>query len=89
MPQARYYVVPHGDVWLIKFDDEEYGPFRSRAEAMRFAIDAAQKLGECGENAQVCLRGDDRIRAEWDFSPGSFAARKIHAALDPIGYGKH
>jgi hypothetical protein len=44
MPHTRYIVVQHKDEWLIKFGDEEYGPYHSRAEAMLFAIDAAQKL---------------------------------------------
>ena len=41
MTQARYFVVQHDDVWMIKFDDEEYGPYKSKNEAMIFAIDAA------------------------------------------------
>ena len=28
MTQARYFVVQHGDVWMIKFDDEEFGPYK-------------------------------------------------------------
>src|SRR5262245_57258830 len=26
MPNAQYVVVQHGDEWMIKFDNEEYGP---------------------------------------------------------------
>ena len=37
MPHTRYIVVQHKDEWLIKFGDEEYGPYHSRAEAMLFA----------------------------------------------------
>lgn len=58
MPHTRYIVVQHKDEWLIKFGDEEYGPYHSQAEAMLFAIDAAQKLGEQGENTQVGSMGD-------------------------------
>src|SRR6266550_4628760 len=68
MPHTRYIVVQHKDEWLIKFGDEEYGPYHSRAEAMLFAIDAAQKLGEQGENTQVGLMGEHgRFRAEWSY----------------------
>jgi hypothetical protein len=42
-------------VWFIKFDGEEYGPYKSEREALLFAIDAAHKLGEQGEEAQVLL----------------------------------
>ena len=59
MPDARYFIVQHDDQWSIKFNDEVYGPYRSKDEAMLFAIDAAQKLGEYGENAEVVLMGDD------------------------------
>ena len=46
MMHARYFVVQQNDNWLIKFDDEEYGPYSTQSEAMLFAIDAAQKLGD-------------------------------------------
>lgn len=68
MPHTRYIVVQHKDEWLIKFGDEEYGPYHSQAEAMLFAIDAAQKLGEQGENTQVGLIGEHgRFRPEWSY----------------------
>jgi hypothetical protein len=43
------------DVWFIKFDGEEYGPYKSEREALLFAVDAAHKLGEQGEGTQVLL----------------------------------
>jgi hypothetical protein len=46
-------VVRHQDVWFIKFDGEEYGPYETEREAMLFAIEAAHKLGEQGEETQV------------------------------------
>src|SRR6266566_9456559 len=68
MPHTRYIVVQHKDEWLIKFGDEEYGPYHSRAEAILFAIDAAQKLGEQGENTQVGSMGEHgRFRPEWSY----------------------
>ena len=30
MPDTRYYIVRHDTIWLIKFEDEEYGPTRRR-----------------------------------------------------------
>ena len=52
-PYTRYLVVCHEDLWFIKFDGEEYGPYQTKREAMLFAIDAAQKLGEQGDQTQV------------------------------------
>jgi hypothetical protein len=66
MPNARYFIVRDRDVWLIKYDGEEYGPYKSQNEALIFAIDAAQKLGAYGEIAEVCLMGENgHFRPEW------------------------
>jgi hypothetical protein len=76
MTQARYFVVQHGDVWMIKFDDEEYGPYKSKNEAMLFAIDAAQKLGEHGENAEVVILGENNhVRPEWVYGRDPYPPR--------------
>ena len=56
-PRACYLVVRQEDLWFIKFAGEEYGPYKTEREAMLFAIDAAQKLGEQGEETQVLLKG--------------------------------
>ena len=50
---TRYLVVRQEECWFITFNGEEFGPYRSEREAMLFAIDAAQKLGEQGEDTQV------------------------------------
>lgn len=60
-PYTRYLVVRQEDVWFIKFDGDEYGPYQSEREAMLFAIDAANKLGEQGENTQVLVLDETGI----------------------------
>ena len=66
MPQSRYFIVRNQDAWVIKYNDEEYGPYKTQSEAMLFAIDAAQKLGRYGDNAEVCLMGvDGHFHKEW------------------------
>ncbi len=66
MRQARYFIVQDRDEWLIKFENEEFGPYQTQAEAMLFAVDAAQKLGQHGELAEVCLMGENgHFRPEW------------------------
>jgi hypothetical protein len=68
MADARYYIVGDHDVWMIKFEDGEYGPYARRDEAVVFAIDAAQKLGTRGERAHVCVVDDDgRFRSKWTY----------------------
>jgi hypothetical protein len=68
MADARYYVVGDRDVWMIKFEDGESGPYASRDEAVVFAVDAAQKLGARGGRAHVCVVDDDgRFRSKWTY----------------------
>src|SRR5262249_51436625 len=74
MPDVRYFVErqkAHSNAWIIKFDDEEYGPYKSQSEAVRFAIDAAEKRNDHGEKAQVVI-----IEPTWtydqDISRGSW-----------------
>ena len=55
MPDVRYFVErqkAHSNAWIIKFDDEEYGPYKSQSEAVRFAIDAAEKRNDNGDKAR-------------------------------------
>jgi hypothetical protein len=51
--RTRYLVMRQDDAWFITFNGEEFGPYRSEREAMLFAIDAAHRLGETGEETQV------------------------------------
>ena len=65
-PHSRYLIVRHGDMWLIKFEGEEYGPYATEREAMLFAVDAAHKLGEQGEQAQVLrVNENGEVQAVW------------------------
>jgi predicted alpha/beta hydrolase len=76
MREARYFLVRQGDDWMIEFDDDEYGPYRSQSEAMLFAVDAAQKLGEHGDRAQVCLMGENgHFRPEWTYGEDHYPPR--------------
>lgn len=75
--QSRYFVVRNqDDEWMIKFEDGEYGPYRSRSEAMLFAIEAAQKLGERGDAAEVCLMGlNGNFVPEWAYGRDAYPPR--------------
>ena len=62
MPQSRYFIVQQNDDWMIKFHDEEFGPYQSKSEAMLFAVDAAQKL------VRNCVMGENgHFRPEWTY----------------------
>ena len=68
MPEARYYVVKDPQGWIIKFEDEHYGPYSAYDEAERLAVEAARKLGSHGECARVCIMGDDgKFHPRWSY----------------------
>jgi hypothetical protein len=65
---AQYFIVQSGDEWKIKFRDEVFGPYRSRDEALLFAIDAAQALGEREHAAQVLVEDvKDHFLTKWTY----------------------
>lgn len=72
-----YLVVHQDDVWFIKYDGEEYGPYKSEREALLFAIDAAQKLGQQGEGTQVLLMDDQgETQPAWTFGQDPYPPRQ-------------
>jgi hypothetical protein len=76
MAQAQYILVQRDDAWFIEFNQQEYGPYKTKAEALLFAIDAAHKLGEYGEEAQVLLRGENRhVVPEWTYGRDPYPPR--------------
>ena len=76
MPNSRYFIVQKDDGWVIQFAGDDFGPYHTRREAMLFAVDAAQKLGEKGENAEVCLLGENgHFLPEWTFGRDTYPPR--------------
>ena len=77
MPHSRYFIVQTDDGWVIRFAGGDFGPYQTRQEAMLFAVDAAQRLGEeKGENAEVCLLGENgHFHPEWTFGRDTYPPR--------------
>jgi hypothetical protein len=72
-PRARYLVVRHQDEWVIKFEGEEFGPYKSQREAILFAIDAAQKLGEQDDPTKVLVMGEaGEAKPAWTYGQPPF-----------------
>jgi hypothetical protein len=75
MSPTRYFLVQQDDAWMIKFADEEFGPYKSKSEAMLFAVEAARKLSERGADTEVCLMGENGFfHAEWNNHQGAQVA---------------
>jgi len=65
---AKYFVVQSGGEWKIRFRNEMFGPYRSRNEALLFAIDAAREIGERESAAQVLVEeAQDRFLTKWTY----------------------
>jgi hypothetical protein len=76
-PYTRYFVVRQGDVWFIKFDGDEYGPYNTEREALLFAIDAAHKLAEHAEPTQVILMDENgEPQPAWTFGQDPYPPRQ-------------
>jgi Arc/MetJ-type ribon-helix-helix transcriptional regulator len=64
-------VTAHSDNWVIRLDAEKRGTYKSQSEAVRFAIDAAEKANAHGEKAQVVIIGSTWAHDQ-DISRGSW-----------------
>ena len=90
MPNSRYFILQQDENWLIRFRDGDFGPCRTRQEAMMFAVDAAQQLAR---RARTPSMPDGR---KWAFPPGmDLRAGRLSAAavaqklqLAPLGKEK-
>jgi hypothetical protein len=68
MRPAKYFIVQSGGEWKIRFRDEMFGPYRSRDEALLFAIDAAKGIGQRESAAQVLVEDvKDRFLTKWTY----------------------
>lgn len=66
MTPATYFIVQNGDAWTIRFRNKTFGPYRSRDEALLFAIDAARAIGEKESGARVLVEDvKDRFLTRW------------------------
>ncbi len=69
MIPAQYFIVQSDGEWKIRFRNQMFGPYRSREEALLFAIDAAREIGERCSAAQVLVEETkDRFLTEWTYA---------------------
>jgi len=68
MNSAQYFVVQSGNEWKIRFRNELFGPYRSRDEALLFAIDAAKEIGRRESGAKVLVEDvKDGFLTRWTY----------------------
>jgi hypothetical protein len=75
-PRTRYWIERQQDVWFIRFDGIEYGPYKSEREALLFAVDAAKELGTQGAKTQVLVMDEyGDVRPAWTFGEDPYPPR--------------
>ncbi len=73
VPRKLYWIERQQDLWFIRFDGSDYGPYKSDREALLFAVDAAKTLGEQGEATQVLLvDATGEVQPAWTFGQDSY-----------------
>jgi hypothetical protein len=77
-PRKRYIVARREDVWFIIFGGEEFGPYKTEREAKLFAIEAAHKLGEHGEETEVMVSSDEAgaVLPVWVYGQHAYPPRE-------------
>lgn len=66
MALATYAVVRAGNHGTVKYDQKNYGSYKSQQEAVDNAIKTAYRVGEKGHDARVLVQGiDNKLRVEW------------------------
>jgi hypothetical protein len=74
--RVRYLVTGRDGLFFIAFSGQEFGPYNSEREATMFAIDAAYKLGEQGEDTQVVVMDlSGNAVPRWTFGADPFPPR--------------
>jgi hypothetical protein len=68
MERAQYFVIRFDTEWKIKFEGQLYGPYSSRQEAIRVAVESAYASGENGNEAEVLVQGSNyKFHTEWAY----------------------
>ena len=87
VPRKLYWIERQQDVWFIRFEGSDYGPYKSEREALLFAVDAAKTLGEQGEDDPGAAGGRERRRsAGLDLWAGSVPAEALKATGRSSGH---
>jgi hypothetical protein len=76
MARTQYFVVLHQGEWKISLNGQHYGPYRTQADAIRAAVDAAHSTGSKGGDAQVLIQGqNNQFRTEWTYGNDPYSPR--------------
>ena len=67
MPRVTYYVLSNGGAWKVRLNGNDTH-FRTQADAIAAARDAAKRTYANGQNSQVLIQGaNGQWRTEWSY----------------------
>jgi hypothetical protein len=73
MAQAQFFVGLYENQWIITHQNRQYGPYRTRQEAVKTAVDVAYKEGKKGHETKVLVQDeDDQFHAKWSFGQDAY-----------------
>lgn len=75
MARAQYYVLSDGGTWKIRHNGKDY-PYRTQSEAIKEAVETANRAGREGHDAQVLVQGQSgQWRTEWTYGNDPYPPR--------------
>ena len=80
MRQARYFVSPRADCWIVTLDGITLGRHNSQANALSSAIVMADLMGAMQHDADVMVETDGRLDLAWTFGVDPVPPRDEQAA---------
>lgn len=81
MPRAQYFVTHRNGEWKIRAGYRYSTPYPSKADALRAAIDFAERDGQAGRHAEVLVQGDDRLfQPAWTYGRDPYPTKTRRTA---------
>ena len=72
MAHVRYFVIPHGENWLVTLEGRRMARVATRREAINSAIVMADLMGSMGHDADVMLGEGEKLVLIWTYGTSTF-----------------
>ena len=87
MGHARYFVIPHGENWLVTFEGRGMAHVATRREAITSAIVMADLMGNMGYDADVMLDEGEKLTLIWTYGQNTFRGSHPRRVVPPSKSG--
>lgn len=72
MGHARYFVIPHGQHWLVTLEGQAMAHVATKADAINSSIVMADLMGSMGHDADVMLDEGEKLALIWTYGRNKF-----------------